>query len=53
MKKNPETKGHKLAPSPKNAKQLAQAIFSVADKKLPADKRRLTKSLLKSGKTAD
>ena len=34
-------------PDPKSAKQLAQALFAGADRKLPAEKRRLTKSLKK------
>ena len=35
---------------PIRAKQLAQAMFLLADKKLPPGKRRLTKSLTKKQK---
>lgn len=37
-------------PLPADPRQLAQAIFAHADKKLPAHKRRLTKRLLKNRK---
>ena len=56
MKKTskPETKERKLEtkslepiPRPRSAEQLAQALFAGADRKLPADKRLLTKSLKK------
>lgn len=40
-------------PEPKSAKQLAQALFAGADRKLPPDKRRFTKSLIQSDKTED
>lgn len=42
----PETKAFE-PPEPKSAKQLTQALFMGADRKLPANKRRLTKSLKK------
>ena len=43
----PETKSLEPTPKPRSAEQLAQALFAGADRKLPASKRRLTKSLKK------
>ena len=43
--KKPENKSHKKGvPHPKTAKELAGAMFFLADKRLPADRRRFTKS---------
>ena len=46
MKTNSQT----TKPLPSSPQQLAQAIFAQADKRLPADKRRFTKRLLKNRK---
>ena len=46
-RKKPETKSRKpVVPDPKSAEELARAMFALADKKLPASKRRLTKRLV-------
>ena len=43
----PETKSLEPSPKPRSARELAQAMFAGADRKLPATKRKLTKSLEK------
>ena len=42
-----ETKALEPIPESRSAKQLAQALFAGTDRRLPAEKRRLTKSLKK------
>ena len=43
--KSKKTESRKKPPRHKTAKELAGAMFAVADKKLPAEKRRFTKSV--------
>ena len=44
-RRKPETKSRKRG-IPEDPKELARAMFALADKKLPASKRRLTKRLV-------
>lgn len=47
MKETPEReKKEPEIPEPRSAKELAQAMFLLADEKLPPGKRRLTESLV-------